>query len=233
MALELIQLVTSARGDAKHLGETLSKARFRTHHSPDGPTAMVEAKELFPALILLDVDLSGMSGKEVCQHLWEDGHLSAIPLILTGTDAEESDRASMLELGADDYLLKPIGPRELVARIKAVLRRCRPVFAEPNRLIDLDLMLEEVWCRVSFCGRCVQLMTSEWALLQRLARRSGKPVPTEELIGELWGEDGLVHDRELDRTMKALNQKLAESGCPADTITWSPNVGYTLKRPAA
>ena len=233
MALELVQIITSARGEAKQWDETLRRARFRTHHSNDGPAGMADAKELLPALILLDVDLAGMSGEEVCQHLREDRHLSSIPLVFAGTDADESERARLIELGADDYRLKPIGPRELVARIKAVLRRTRPRFAEPNQMIDLDLMLEGIWCGVTYCGHRVQLTTSEWAVLQRLVKRAGKPVPQEELIGGLWGEDGLVHDRELDRMVKALNHKLAESGCPADTIAWSPNVGYSLKRPAA
>jgi two-component system phosphate regulon response regulator PhoB len=233
MALELIQIITSGRGEAKQLDEVLRKARFRTHHSQDAVTGMAEAKVLLPALLLLDVDLSGMNGEEVCQHLRNDTDLAAIPLVFAGTDANESDRARMLDLGADDYLTKPIGPHELVARVKAVLRRSRPMLAAPNHMIDLDLMLEEVWCRVSYCGHRVQLTTSEWAALQRLVKRTGKPVPQEELIGELWGEDGLVHDRELDRTVKALNQKLVESGCPDETIAWSPNVGYTLKRPAA
>lgn len=233
MALELIQIITSARGEAKQLDEALRKARFRTHHSQDAVTGMAEAKELLPALIVLDVDLSGMNGEEVCQHLREDTDLATIPLVFAGTDADESDRARLLDLGADDYLTKPIAPHEAVARVKAVLRRSRPVLAEPNHMIDLDLMLEEVWCGVSYCGHRMRLTTSEWALLQRLVRRTGKPVPQEELIGRLWGEDGLVHDRELDRTVKTLNQKLSESGCPSDTITWAPNVGYSLKRPAA
>jgi two-component system phosphate regulon response regulator PhoB len=233
MALELVQIMTSVRGEAKQLDEVLRKARFRTHHSYDGVTGLAEAKELLPALILLDVDLSEMGGEEVCQHLREDPHLSAIPLVFIGTDTDESKLARMLDLGADDYLTKPIGPHEVVARVKAVLRRCRPVLAEPNQMIDLDLMLEDVWCSVSYCGHRMQLTTSEWSVLQRLVKRSGKPVPQEELIGGLWGEDGLVHDRELDRMVKALNQKLAESGCPSDTITWAPNVGYLLKRPPA
>lgn len=233
MALELIQIMTSARGEAKQLDEALRKARFRTHHSSDGVTGLAEAKEILPALIVLDVDLSGMSGEEVCRHLREDAHLSAIPLVFIGTHADESDRACMLDLGADDYLTKPVGGREVVARIKAVLRRSRPVLAEPNQMIDLDLTLEEVWCGVTYCGRRIQLTTSEWAVLRRLVKRSGKPVPQEELIGGLWGEDGLVHDRELDRTVKALNQKLADSGCPSDTITGAHNVGYSLKRPVA
>ncbi|MBI5854830.1 MAG: response regulator transcription factor [Nitrospirae bacterium] len=233
MGLELVQIITSARGEAKQLDEALRKARFRTHHSSDGPTGMVEAKEILPALIVLDVDLSGMSGEEVCQHLREDPHLSAIPLVFIGTDTDESERARMLDLGADDYLTKPVGGHEVVARVKAVLRRGRPALADPNQMIDLDLMLEGVWCGVSYCGHRMQLTTSEWSVLQRLVKRSGKPVPQEELIGGLWGEDGLVHDRELDRMVKALNQKLAESGCPTDTISWTPNVGYLLKRPAA
>ena len=233
MALELIQIITSARGGAKQLDEPLRKARFRTHQSSDGVTGLAEAKEILPALIVLDVDLSGMSGEEVCRHLREDNHLSAIPLVFIGTHADESDRACLLDLGADDYLTKPVGGREVVARIKAVLRRSRPVLTEPNQMIDLDLMLEGVWCGVTYCGHRFQLTTSEWAVLRRLVKRSGKPVPQEELIGELWGEDGLVHDRELDRMVKALNQKLAESGCSADTIRWAPNVGYSLKRPAA
>ncbi len=233
MALELVQIITSARGEAKQWDEALRKARFRTHLSPDGVAGMADAKESLPALFLLDVDLDGLSGEEVCRHLREDQHLSSIPIVLAGTAAEESERARLIDLGADDYLLKPIGARELVARIKAVLRRSRPRLAEPNQVVDLDLTLDNVWCGVTYCGRRVQLTTSEWAVLQRLVKRAGKPVPQEELIGGLWGEDGLVHDRELDRTVKALNQKLAESGCPADTIVWSPNVGYSLTRPAA
>jgi DNA-binding response OmpR family regulator len=233
VALELVQIITSARSEAKQRDEALRKARFRTHHSADGVTGMAEAKDLMPVLVLLDADVSGMSGEDVCRHLREDAHLSKIPLVLVGTDAEESDRARLLDLGADDYLLKPVGLRELVARIKSVLRRARPMLVESNQPIDLDLMLEGVWCGVSYCGHHCQLTTAEWALLQRLVRRSGKPVPQEELVGEIWGEDGLVHDRELDRAMKGLNQKLTDSGCPGDTISWLPSLGYTLKRPAA
>jgi DNA-binding response OmpR family regulator len=233
MALELIQIITSARGEAKQLDEILRKARFRTHHSVDGVIGLAEAKELLPALILLDVDLAGMTGEEVCGHLREDAHLSAIPLVFVGTDGDQAERARLLDLGADDYLTKPVGAQELLARVKAVLRRSRPVWVESNQMIDLDLSLEDIRCAVSYCGHHVRLTTAEWAVLRRLVKCAGKPVPQEELIGGLWGDDGLVHDRELDRTVQALNQKLAESGCPGDTITWSPNVGYTLKRPAA
>lgn len=233
MALELIQIVTSAPGEAKQLDEILRKARYRTHLSGEGVTALAEAKELVPALILLDVDLAGMTGEEVCRHLREDRHLSAIPLVFMGTDGDQAERARLLDLGADDYLTKPVGAQELVARVKAVLRRSRPVWVESNPIIDLDLSLDEIRCAVSFCGHHVQLTTSEWTVLRCLVKSAGKPVPQEELIGGLWGDDGLVHDRELDRTVKTLSQKLSESGCPPDTITWSPNVGYTLKRLAA
>jgi DNA-binding response OmpR family regulator len=227
MALEIIQIIEDDRTCASLLEYSLRKARFRTNVADQGVAGLVDIKRLHPALILLDVMLPGIDGYEVCRLVRKDRDTSAIPIIMISALGSEDHRLAGLDLGVDDYISKPFSPREVVARVQAVLRRGR---TREQRHVYLGgaLTLEESQFVVIYHGSRVHLSDREWRVLRFLAKREGQLVTTEEVISLLWGEDGLIHERELERDIQALKRKL-ESGQDARcAIHIIPNVGFRL-----
>jgi len=138
----------------------------------------------------------------------------------------EDDRVAGLELGADDYIAKPFSPREVITRVKAVLRRARPQTGMKDMFYQGDLIVEDTCLIVTFRGTRLTLSGPEWEILRRLAESLGQVVAQEELITLLWGQDGLVHEHELARYVQALKQKLENQY--AGLIGTVPGVGYRL-----
>jgi DNA-binding response OmpR family regulator len=174
-----------------------------------------------PSLIVLDLMLPGMSGIDLCRRLRRDPATEKTPIIILTAKASESDKISGLELGADDYMTKPFSVKELLARIRAVLRRTSEESSEPyddgSLTIDYDDM------RVNCCGNDVKLTRKEFALLSVLAKNKNRVATRQKLLDDVWGQDYYGDTRTLDVHIRRLRQKL---GSCTGTIETVVGIGY-------
>lgn len=199
---------------------------FRVSAAADGEEALVMVAEDPPDIIVLDWMLPHLSGLEVCRQLRRRPETRAIPIIMLTARGEEGDRVRGLESGADDYLSKPFSPRELVARVRAVLRRVRPSLAE-ERLRFGDILMDLAAHRVSRGGRAVHLGPTEFRLLRYLLEHPGRVFSREQLLDAVWGSDVYVEPRTVDVHIRRLRRALnASSG--ADPIRTVRSAGYAL-----
>ncbi|HEX8337752.1 MAG TPA: response regulator transcription factor [Pyrinomonadaceae bacterium] len=177
-----------------------------------------------PRLILLDLMLPGMSGAELCRRLRREPQTRRTPVIILTARGSEAERVAGLELGADDYVTKPFSVRELLARVRAVLRRSgggsEPGYEDARLRIEFDDM--RVWCG----GAQVRLTRKEFALLSALARRPGGVATRTRLLDEVWGQQYYGDTRTLDVHIRRLRQKLGECGDCVETLV---GVGYRFK----
>ncbi len=197
----------------------------------DGDEALLMAVEHVPDLVVLDWMIDGASGIEVCRRLRRDKATARVPIImLTARDAEE-DRIRGLETGADDYLTKPFSPRELVARVHAILRRVRPGLA--GEILETgDLSLDAAAHRVTRAGRTIPLGPTEFRLLRHFMERPGRVFSRSQLLDAVWGAESETELRTVDvhvgRLRKAIN---AHGG--DDPIRTVRSVGYAMDAPRA
>ena len=183
-------------------------AGFRTTIASDGNEALFQAEELLPELIILDWMLPERSGIEVCRELRKRKNTKATPIIMLTARSEEIDKVKGLENGADDYVVKPFSPKELIARSKALLRRTKPGFVE-NKLYYADLEMDLEAHRISRNGNAIHLGPTEYRLLNVLLERPTRVYSREQLLDRVWGHDIYVEERTVDvhirRLRKALN----------------------------
>jgi DNA-binding response OmpR family regulator len=214
--------------DAKDLIElvrfNLEKSGFDVLAATDGRSGLAIAAEHAPDIILLDVMMPGMDGLEVCRHLREDPRMRHIPILMLTARAEEADRVVGLELGADDYVTKPFSPRELVARVKAILRRtaAQPV---PQIIRQGDLTIDVARHEVTYRGTSVFLTATQFRILQFLASQAGRVVSRERIIDAALGGDTSVYDRTIDVHITSIRKKLGDGG---DCIQTVRGCGYKL-----
>ena len=185
-----------------------------------------------PALAILDVGLPDGSGLDLCREWRQSGTdaLRALPVLMLTARAEELDRVVGLELGADDYLTKPFSPRELVARVRALLRRAAlpPAGAAPAAaLFELDADGQ----RIRFAGQWLALTRLEYGLLRALLRAPGRIRSRETLLDEVWGTDGEATDRTVDTHVKTLRAKLRAIRPELEPIATHRGMGYSLEPP--
>lgn len=202
----------------------LEREGFQVHSASDGESALASAASQRPALIVLDIMLPKLDGFEVCRRLRAANNPVAI-LMLTARD-EDIDKIVGLELGADDYLIKPFNPRELVARVKAILRRAdaRPrTSAAPIHLGDLTI--DPAGREVHLARRPINLRTQEFDLLVTLAEHRGQVLSREQLLQLAWGFDYYGQTRTVDVHVAHLRKKLEGSSVRIETVT---GVGYKL-----
>lgn len=201
----------------------LNSAGFATRGFEDGTTFWEALKSEQPELILLDVMLPGMDGIELLIKLKESAEYHHIPVIMATAKGEEYDKIRGLDLGADDYIVKPFGMMEMVSRVKAVLRRSRP----DNKILKvggLVLNLEEH--TVTAEGERVQLTYKEFELLHLFMAHPGMVYTREQLFAQVWKTDYIGDSRTLDSHMRTLRQKLGDYGKMIETVR---NVGYKLE----
>lgn len=231
MPAEIIQIIEDDPQHAQLLDHALRRAGYRTNVANHGTTGLEDVRRLHPALVLLDVMLPELDGHEVCRRLRADPATKATPIIMLSALAGEDHRTVGLNLGADDYIPKPFSPREVVSRIRAVLRRTRRQADSGEVYLNGDLVLEESRHMVLFGGKSVELSGPEWQVLRALAQQPGRTVMRKELIALLWGNDGLIHQQELERHIRALGRKLEAISDAGPVILMTPGFGYQL-RPA-
>ncbi|WP_434512805.1 response regulator [Desulfitobacterium sp. AusDCA] len=194
----------------------------------DGPAALKIVEEKRPDLIVLDVMLPGMDGLEVCNQLRQNPKLRDLPVIMLTAKGEEIDKVLGLELGADDYLTKPFSPRELLARIRARLRRIRPQ-VQDNEIIRGDLRIDLNRFQVSVRGEEVELTPKEFELLRVLAAHPGKVYSRDELLERVWGYEYAGDTRTVDVHVRHLRQKVEKDSSNPEYIETLRGIGYRLK----
>lgn len=215
----LILIVEDEPRLAALLADYLKAAGYAVHVIGEGPPVAGWVREHAPALVLLDLMLPGKDGLSVCREIRAS---SSVPIIMTTARVEEIDRLLGLELGADDYVCKPYSPREVVARVKAVLRRAAPAAEPAAGLLDLD----EGSLRVRAAGREVELTAVEFALLATLHAAPGRIYPRDRLMERIYRDHRIVSDRTIDSHVKKLRRRLAELVPGRELVHSVYGVGY-------
>ena len=209
----------------------LEKEGFDVVHAADGEEALVMAQEHAPDLILLDWMLPFVSGIEVCRRLRKNPETSNIPIIMLTARTEEGDRIRGLDTGADDYITKPYSPKELIARIHAVLRRVRPAYAGQS-LEYADIFMDATAHKVTRGGRPIRLGPTEFRLLRHFLENPDRVYSREQLLDAVWGHDVYVELRTVDVHIRRLRKVLNEDGA-RDVIRTVRSAGYALDLDAA
>jgi DNA-binding response OmpR family regulator len=216
--------MTRARSETISLvARYLEREGFVPQVALDGETALAQARD-GPALVILDLMLPGMDGWEVCRRLRRD---SDVPIVMLTAREEEVDRVAGLALGADDYVVKPFSPRELVERVKAVLRRVAPRRAPgPGVLRHAGLILDPTRHRVTVNGAPLSLTLSEFTLLEALMRAPGRVFTRAELLHKLHGDEAVVVDRVVDVHVGKLRKKIETDPAQPRYVLTVRGVGY-------
>jgi two-component system phosphate regulon response regulator PhoB len=199
---------------------------FNVKHTADGEEALLLAQENPPDLVLLDWMIEGLSGIEVCRRLRRIPDTANIPIIMLTARGEEEDRVRGLETGADDYVTKPFSPRELVARVGAVLRRVRPALAGET-LKQGDLEMDPVSYKVRRDGDAISLGPTEFRLLRHFLEHPGRVFSRERLLDAVWGHDSEIESRTVDVHIRRLRKALNKGDKP-DIIRTVRSAGYAL-----
>ncbi len=211
------------------LASYLEQNGVRVTVAADGPRALALLDAGAFDAVLLDVMMPGMDGLEVCRRIRQK---SRIPILMLTAKGDETDRVVGLELGADDYVAKPFSPRELLARLRAVLRRSAPE-AVAERIVVGDLVIETQSREVRLAGEPIELTGLEFDILLALARRAGRVVPREALLGEAGRSDVTVSERTVDVHISHLRQKLRDDPRSPRRIKTVRGVGYVLAKDGA
>ncbi len=224
MAKAKILIVDDEKNIVEAVKYALAREGFQTVVASDGAKALELARREVPHLILLDWMLPEVDGLEVCRVLKHDAKTKHIPIIMLTVRSEETDKVLGLEMGADDYVTKPFSPRELVARVKAILRRMQaPPLAEVFQLDDLRVE----WGKhvVSLKGRPVELTSKEFELLKTLVEAKGRVLSRDALLDKVWGYERAteIETRTVDLHISQLRKKLKHM---ADRILTVKNAGY-------
>ena len=222
MAHEHILIVEDERKLADLLRDYLSEAGYTVSWLDRGDRVVPRVKQDPPALILLDIMLPGLDGTEVCREIRK---FSKIPILMITARVEEVDRIIGLELGADDYICKPFSPREVVARVKAVLRRA---YSEPetSRLAVGPISLDETTRRVSVNEEALNLTPSEFGLLKIMIAHPSRVFSRSELLDKVQGYQFEGYDRTIDTHIKNIRKKISEKLPGREVIHTVYGIGY-------
>ncbi len=210
---------------------TLAREGFEVVIATNGTEALRQARESRPDLMLLDLMLPHVNGWELCRRLKQDPATRALPVIMLTARAEEADKVLGFELGADDYVTKPFSTRELVARVRAVVRRSRSPEAEErkHRIKVGDLVVDRQRFEVTVGGRAVALTPKEFELLATLAAEPGRVFGRDMLLDLVWGRDGFVEPRTVDVHLARLRAKFLAARLPEPAIETVRGVGYRYR----
>ncbi|MEP2988713.1 MAG: phosphate regulon transcriptional regulator PhoB [Parasphingorhabdus sp.] len=211
---------------AELLSWNFKKADYDVIQTADGEEALLLVKEHRPDVILLDWMIENLSGIEVCRQLRRSPDTANIPIIMLTARGEEEDKIRGLEIGADDYVTKPFSPRELIARVKAVLRRVRPALAG-EKLAFGNLEMDTVAHRVKRDSEVIPLGPTEFRLLRHFLEHPNWVFSRERLLDSVWGQDSDIELRTVDVHIRRLRKALNANGQP-DIIRTVRSAGYAL-----
>jgi DNA-binding response OmpR family regulator len=226
MAGETIVIVEDEADIAASLAARLRSEGFRAELAADGPGGVELCRRVRPDLVVLDVMLPGFDGIEACRRIQAE---RPVPVVMLTARGDESDVLVGLGVGADDYMTKPFSPRELVARVKAVLRRAERAAAAPERIASGDVEIDLAARRVRLGGELLHLTPTEFELLAHLARSPGVVFSRERLLAEVWGYQDGVGARTVDSHVAGLRKKLGR-----EFVRTAHGIGYAFEpEPAA
>ena len=220
---ELILVVDDEQKIVKLAQDYLEQSKFRVETAFDGATALAIARRDHPDLIVLDLMLPGMDGLDVCRALRRD---SDVPIIMLTARVEEVDRLIGLELGADDYIPKPFSPRELVARVKTVLRRVQGGVHQTGVIRIFDLVIDTNGHQVTRAGDTIELTRNEFTILAALAQRPGQTFTRAQLLDRLHSFAYEGFDRSVDAHVKNLRRKLEPDPAQPRYVLTVNGIGY-------
>jgi two-component system phosphate regulon response regulator PhoB len=227
----VIFVVEDEEDIARLISHNLQSAGFEVQSFVSGASVLTEAVREMPALFLLDVMLPGTDGFELCRHIRQTPALSAIPIIFLTAKTSEADRVKGLELGGDDYITKPFSPRELVARIRTVLRGLghSAAGAEVLRLGDLEIDVSSMTVQVE--GRNVLTTVREFRLLEYLAAHRGRVLTRDQLLDAVWKETPFVTPRSIDVYIRRLREKIERDPRHPQYLKTLRGIGYRFEVP--
>jgi DNA-binding response OmpR family regulator len=208
------------------LADNLKFESYEVHTASDGEAGHVLIKEKKPDLIILDLMLPKLSGYEVCRKVRDEGITT--PIMMLTARGEEGDRVLGLDLGADDYVTKPFSVRELMARVRALLRRAHPPNASPDELRFDDVVIDFRSYEARKGDQILEMTRKEFGVLRLLASRSGEVVTRDELLNEVWGFENYPSTRTVDNHIATLRAKLENSPSEPRHLLTVHGVGYKL-----
>ncbi len=222
---KIIALVEDEPDIVELISIHLEKAGYEVKSFLDGKSFYRFLEKKVPDLLVLDLMLPDIDGLEICKHIRKNDATASMSIIMLTAKSEEMDKILGLELGADDYVTKPFSPKELVARVKAVLRRHAPV-KESKKLEIHDIVIDLEKYGVSQGGKQIDLTPTEFKILELLASKKGWVFTREQILDHLWGDEKAVIDRTVDVHIRHLREKL---GTSAKMIKNIRGVGYKLE----
>ena len=227
MAREKIVVIEDEADILEVIQYNLKREGYQVLTSRDGEEGLGQVREQAPALVLLDLMLPGLDGIEVCKQLKQNPVTRAIPIIMVTAKGEESDIVLGLGVGADDYVAKPFSPKELVARVKAVLRR-GPLQEERagERIVAGEVVIDAARHEVLVAGKPAVFTATELRLLHFLASQPGRVFTRDQLLSRVIGEDAAVIDRNIDVHIRSIRKKIGEHRDLIETIR---GVGYRFR----
>jgi two-component system, OmpR family, alkaline phosphatase synthesis response regulator PhoP len=230
-----VLVVEDEQDVAELIRYNLAKEGFDVVLVANGADALKRAREIKPEIILLDIMVPQLNGWEVCRRLKQDPETRTISVIMVTGRVEEGDKVLGFEMGADDYVTKPFSPRELVARIRAVIRRGKNAEAADRKhhLKAGELEIDRHRFEVTMKGLRVDLTPKEFELLAALVGTPGRVFGREELLDMVWGEDGFVEPRTVDVHVARLRAKFTAARAPMPGIETVRGVGYRFREPEA
>jgi len=222
-----ILVIENDPSTSRFIEHTLELEGYQVVKASNGKAAPDIFDEEAPDLILLDIRLPGMDGYTVCRHIRE---FSQVPIIMVTVKGNDEEKIEGLEVGADDYVTKPFSSKELVARVRAVLRRTelRDKRPEPAFQSEEDLVVDYARHRVSLGGEEINLTATEYRLLSYLARNADRVVTLGQILGAVWGEEYIGEPHLVQVNMARLRQKLGDNAKSPKYILTQPGVGYKL-----
>lgn len=223
---ELIAILEDDSDIRKLIKITLEREGYKTIEFEEGKHLLEFINSNLPELVILDLMLPDMDGLEICRKIRSNERTSHLPIIIVSAKGEELDRVLGLEVGADDYVTKPFSARELLARIKATLRRARRTESEPEKIILGPITLIPERFEVFVREQRLNLTTTEFQILLILAKNPGRVFSREEIINSLWKGEKFVLDRTIDVHIKKLRDKLGEA---ARLIKSIRGIGYKIE----
>jgi phosphate regulon transcriptional regulator PhoB len=206
----------------------LKKEGFSVDSAYDGETALLKLKKNSYSLVVLDLMLPGLQGAELCRIIRRDPRISSLPIIMLTAKGEEVDRILGLEIGADDYITKPFSPRELVARVRAVLRRTTEKKGEDKVVRIGNLLVNKETYSVLKNSKPLALSSTEFRLLVYLAERRGKVFSRDQLLDAVWKNEAFVEPRTVDVHIRRLRAQIEDDSSHPEYIKTKRGIGYYM-----
>lgn len=225
---KVIAIVDDEEDIVELVSHHLKREGFRVKEFHNGREFLSYIESIVPDLVLLDIMLPGIDGLDICRILKNKNKTSKLPIIMLTAKGTEADIVVGLEMGADDYIVKPFSPRELTARVKSLIRRTNPKELEENIIKVGPITINTERYEVKVDSENIELTTTEFKILEVLAKGRGRVYTRDQLIKQkrLWGDDKLIYDRTIDVHIKNLREKLGDTGNMIKTIR---SIGYKLE----